>query len=281
MSARNRGNYSSRGSVGSSGMGLVRGAGILIVGLGLSFALGFFVIARMMPRGPQPAGESSGEAAVNAANAGAPTTSSVTATEHAEVSPARPSTAPPVPPVRSSGAAAGPTIDPDTEGNVQKPGKLEGENPDSNVSSDNNDAATSDEAQSGDKSTSDGKHRKHRKKSDSGALQTPESPDGSENKPGDETPGDTTGGTTGTETTSAGSAGLYHVQIGVFSTREKAEEVAKSANDKGFATTVQAVTRDGHTHYRVQHSAYRKRENAEAAKQRLNEAGFEAYISSS
>lgn len=72
--------------------------------------------------------------------------------------------------------------------------------------------------------------------------------------------------------------GLFRVQIGVYSTREKAEEQAKSASDKGFETTIHTVTTGDHTLYRVQHSAHRNRANAEVEKQRLVDAGFDAYI---
>ena len=73
--------------------------------------------------------------------------------------------------------------------------------------------------------------------------------------------------------------GLYRVQIGVYSTREKAEEQAKSASDKGFETTIHTVTSGSRTLYRVQQSAHRNRANAETEKQTAwSIAGFDAYI---
>lgn len=67
---------------------------------------------------------------------------------------------------------------------------------------------------------------------------------------------------------------LYKVQIGAFSKRENAEQLANQANAKGFDTFI--VNEGGL--YKVQIGAFGKRSNAEALADRARKAGFDVYI---
>src|SRR5579871_5528265 len=296
MASRNRGRYSSYNASRNSGLAFARGAFVLLVVLVLSFGLGFFVIARMVPGAPKPEGGNG--TPISATNR--PDTDSQ---ENANKKSSPPSTTPSnqdaphtAPPAAKP--PAGPTIDPEDE--VQKPDKLDPNSDSTNTikkSDDaNGDAVPSDPADktdpkhpgdpsAADKNSSGGDTppTRTRRRSRRHASDTEVQPAGK--------PGESTGDSTDTPDTSGRSAepangesaatkpahdGLYRVQIGVYSTREKAEEIAKDARDRGFKATVKTIEREGRTLYRVQHSAHQDRAKAEADQQRLNDAGFDA-----
>jgi cytoskeletal protein RodZ len=95
-------------------------------------------------------------------------------------------------------------------------------------------------------------------------IQTPGTPD--------------TAATPGESAAQTPKVGLYKVQLGVFSTRAKAEEAAEAASDKGVKTSIRVITRGERTLYRVQHSSHKERKNAEAEVQKLNDLGLEASL---
>jgi hypothetical protein len=71
---------------------------------------------------------------------------------------------------------------------------------------------------------------------------------------------------------------LYRVMIGgLYSTREQAEEQAKSAAEKGFEMSVYVVNED-FAFFGVQFSTHSDRAQAEQDKQRLINARLDAYI---
>lgn len=91
-------------------------------------------------------------------------------------------------------------------------------------------------------------------------------------------PGSPDSPTTVPDATAVPKSGVYRVQLGVYSTRGKAEEVVEAASDKGFKTTIRVITRGDRTLYRVQHSSHKDRQKAEDAVQKLTDAGFDASI---
>jgi len=278
MPAPNRNRYSDDYRGGSNA---IRTLGAFLLCAVLSFALGFFVLARFWSS--KPGGVTDGQdknALALAGDHSRSTPSGDAATPHG-VTP----TAQPRPRV------AAPRIDP-AEDEVQKPANLD-ENSDTKKppSGDESLPEPSDEAVKpadppvtpSPATTDETKPKKHKKGTPSDETQPSKTPD-TEVAPPDSTDDVNEVHTsrrkrtppTGTETPANG--GLYRVQIGVYSTREKAEEQAKSAQDKGFETTIHSVTSGDRTLYRVQHSAHRSRANAESEKQRLVDAGFDAYI---
>src|SRR5262249_36497841 len=121
--------------------------------------------------------------------------------------------------------------------------------------------------------------------SDPNAVQPSATPYGADNSganaPSDDTtrtPSEDAADTETHRSADSGSGGMYRVQIGVYSTKEAAEQEAQRVRDKGFDASVQTYTRDGRTLYRIQHAAFRERANAEDAKRRLNDAGVDAVI---
>lgn len=276
------------GSGRSRGWGVFRGAVILLTLALLSFAFGFFVIARLMP-GDKPT-QTPGNSAPTASPGGngEQTNSSNGASRlsnRQENRSATPSNQP------------GPTIDPEERSEVQTPETLEGTNspPASNDTERNdretNPASASDTQEAernpfaavtptpGDDDDLE-ERRSRRRQRDREDTQTPETPD--------ERRG---GNTTRTETAqrdearseaaspTSGGTGLFRVQSGVYSTREAAEREAGKLNEQGLSASVRALTSAGRTLYRVQHGAYRNRANAEEAQNRLKSAGVDSTIS--
>lgn len=288
MASQNRGNYARYNAGGSRGLAVFRGAFILLTALTLSFGLGFFVIARMMPGGQSPNGGGTNSAPPPVTNHD----SDQNHAPNARPAPTNPSSAPNAPASTTNPDADGPSILPDT--NVQKPEKID-ENgkhtsdstqssttdPDDKNPSDHKTDSENDAQSAGDDSGDTTPSKSHRDRTASPPdekVQPAGSPDATRDS-------DASGRSANSKKNGASDAesgpkdGLYRVQIGVFSTREKAEEVAKSAMEKGFEATVKTMTRDGRTLYKVQHSAYRDRVHAEQEQQRLLEAGFDASIS--
>lgn len=147
MSVRNRGNYSDYGGRRSGSMAVFRQIALFLsLGL-LSFLLGFFVLARLMPtgHGPEtPVADAPAVTAIDSRNsaasmrtASAPTHSAaptVTAAQPGATAPNRatPQTSPdrnsamiPTPRSSGTGTTAGPTIDPDDTGQTQQPSSLD------------------------------------------------------------------------------------------------------------------------------------------------------------
>jgi cell division protein FtsN len=80
-----------------------------------------------------------------------------------------------------------------------------------------------------------------------------------------------------TETEPQASA-LYRVQVGVYESRENANQVAQSLLASGFEASIVPFQRDGKTLYRVQTLATRDRAKAEALKNQLASKGFPAIV---
>jgi cell division protein FtsN len=281
MPAPNRNRYSDDYGGGSSA---IRTLGAFLLCAVLSFALGFFVLARFWSSKPKGELDSLEKNAV--AMAGDHSLSSQRDNIPVPQRTALP-TAQPTPHV------VAPRIDPASD-DVQQPASLDGSKAaqkQTDSGQENPSAPSDDTAKSTDPApttspadppavTDEAKPKRHRKVPQTDEAQTAKAPD-AEVAPPDSTDDVNDVRTArhkraavGAETT----GGLYRVQIGVYSTREKAEEQAKSAEEKGFETTIRTVTTGDRTVYRVQHSAHRNRANAEMEKQRLVDAGFDAYI---
>lgn len=71
---------------------------------------------------------------------------------------------------------------------------------------------------------------------------------------------------------------LYRVQVGVYESRENANQVAQSLVASGFEASIVPFQRDGKTLYRVQALATRDRAKAEALKNQLSSKGFPAVV---
>jgi cell division protein FtsN len=80
-----------------------------------------------------------------------------------------------------------------------------------------------------------------------------------------------------TETESHENA-LYRVQVGVYESRENANQVAQSLLASGFDASIVPFQRDGKTLYRVQALVTRDRVKAEALKNQLASKGFPAVV---
>lgn len=73
-------------------------------------------------------------------------------------------------------------------------------------------------------------------------------------------------------------ARLYRVQVGVYESRENANQVLQTLIASGFEASIVPFQRDGRTLYRVQTLVTRDRARAEQAKQKLESEGFPATI---
>lgn len=287
MAGQNRSSYARSNGANRGLAAFFRGAFILLVALTLSFGLGFFVIARMLPN---TANEGSGS---NSTGGGASGGASGASHSDRRVQSSAPSSqiavkpSSPAPPPQN-----GPVLLPDE--NIQKPDKLEAGDEKTSSSSDDAESPESTKTHSGTKSEDDsagstttasrppgetgetpnGKHSRRGRTpgTESGAVQSASSPDSAGSPASDSSRSATS------DNPQPAKAGIYRVQIGVYSTREKAEEVARSAADKGIPTTLHVITRDGRTLYRVQQSTHRDRTKAELDRQKLIDAGFDATI---
>jgi cell division protein FtsN len=289
MPAPKRTRYSDDYGGGSSA---VRTLGAFLLCAVLSFALGFFVLARFWSSKP-------------IAEGGSPTKNTVATagernvTRHNEEKPAPLRTA--LPAEQTKPRVVAPRIDPEED--VQKPSspdeardvKKPVAGADDNMPDPSADPKKSDESreikQTADKAPADPPvateetKPKRRKK-----TRTPDETQASKQPDAESVPPESTDDVNDVRAArrkraeraeragAENSGGLYRVQIGVYSTREKAEEQAKSASDKGFEATVHTMSNGDRTLYRVQHSAHRNRSRAETEKQRLVDAGIDAYI---
>ncbi len=261
-------------SSGSSTAGaFLKSAFILLIALAGSFILGFTVLAKIIP---QPHTDSSTS---SSSNSGGDTTNPALSKKNSALTGSPPARTLKV--AGTNGANSGPEIQPDNS--VQKPDSVD---PSSTTGTDGLKHSNQTETEktvgsSGDDSGDATVPTSPKRDKDGGKLQIAGSPDsgssadrspvaGSPNKPN---------GNLDPEVTPVKN-GLYRVQIGVYSTREKAEEVAQNAADKKIRTTVIATTREGRTLYRVQYRARKDKNTAEEDKQKLIDAGFDATISS-
>ncbi|GBC90596.1 MAG: SPOR domain-containing protein [Fimbriimonadales bacterium] len=73
-------------------------------------------------------------------------------------------------------------------------------------------------------------------------------------------------------------ARLYRVQVGVYESRENANQVLQTLIASGFEASIVPFQREGRTLYRVQTLVTRDRAKAEQAKQKLESQGFPATI---
>jgi cell division protein FtsN len=71
---------------------------------------------------------------------------------------------------------------------------------------------------------------------------------------------------------------LYRVQVGVYESRENANQVVQSLLASGFEASIVPLQRDGKTVYRVQTLVTRDRAKAEALKSQLESKGFPAVV---
>ena len=248
----------------------VKGLFYLVLALVLSFALGFYVISKLIPQ----TGLGTGNSGAGALNAKSDSSISSITNESGQKSSPPAVISPPSqsPAVTPHSPAAGPTLLP--EDDVQKPAKLDDE---TRSATDNGDSQTNPKADGGaatenqadSQTAAPGAATKSHRRTDED-VQTPSAID--------RTITERPGTTAANPATTAPKSSLYRVQLGVFSTRDKAEEVAALATDKGFTTSIRVVTRDGRTLYRVQHSTHRDRTKAVAELQKLTDAGLEASI---
>jgi cell division septation protein DedD len=79
------------------------------------------------------------------------------------------------------------------------------------------------------------------------------------------------------DSATAGGA-LYHVRLGSFHSRAAADNEVERARSKGFETQVVPVMHNGRTIYRVQAGAFRERTRAESIKQSLQDASLDASV---
>jgi cell division protein FtsN len=68
------------------------------------------------------------------------------------------------------------------------------------------------------------------------------------------------------------------VQVGVYESRENANQVAQSLLASGFEASIVPFQREGKTLYRVQTLVTRDRAKAEALKNQLESKGFPAVV---
>jgi len=78
--------------------------------------------------------------------------------------------------------------------------------------------------------------------------------------------------------TSPVSQKLYHVQVGVFSDKEKAQSVADELISKGYSPYVGPASSGETTRYKVQVGAFKDKANAEKVANELKEKGYEVYV---
>lgn len=74
---------------------------------------------------------------------------------------------------------------------------------------------------------------------------------------------------------------LYRVQLGVFSDRERAQDLSDGLVGKGYSTYVTQTQSDGQVLYKVQVGAFEDESNARALASELEAAGYEVVVTSS
>ncbi|MFN7018932.1 MAG: SPOR domain-containing protein [Fimbriimonadales bacterium] len=81
-----------------------------------------------------------------------------------------------------------------------------------------------------------------------------------------------------TESSDNQPSALYRVQVGVYESRENANQVAQSLVASGFEASIVPFQRDGKTLYRVQTLVTRDKAKADALKSQLESKGFPAVV---
>jgi cell division septation protein DedD len=74
---------------------------------------------------------------------------------------------------------------------------------------------------------------------------------------------------------------LYRVQVGVFSEKDRAEELSGELVEKGYSTYVSQTQSGGKVLYKVQVGAFEDEENAKALADELNASGYDVVVTSS
>ena len=239
MGVRNRNQYANRRSANANGGGYVRGAFVGLVLVALSFALGFFVLARLLP--DDHAAKSGADSAASAKFA---------ADEPVAASAADRKPAPAPRKIAAAPVAAAPKRDdgPVIEANdaTPEPTTPDATKPAPNVARAPTPAAPQDSA------------------STNVPVQTPRQPDGDPAAP-------TTNPLTAHK--------QYHVQINLHETRELAEQEAQQIIERGFKAHVRPVIRDGRPLFRVEYSVvFRHKSNADSMLAKLRDAGIDSAI---
>ena len=241
VSVRNRNTYANRR--GTGGTGYVKGAFVLLFLALLSFALGFFVLARMVPDDHAAKASASDSASSRNSDSGDRIAASAAdrkpapAVHKAIVKPAAPAAPKP---------DDGPLLEPQDDAANSAPTTPEvskqtsaprGVAPPTPLEAPTNPA---------------------------GAVQTPRRLDG-ENAALPADPATT--------------RRRYHVQINLHETREAAEQEAQQIIDKGFTAQVRRVIRDGKPLYRVEfNGGFKHKSNADATLAKLRDAGIDSAI---
>jgi cell division protein FtsN len=272
MSVTNRSQSNSLRAQSNNGWRFVRGAFALIALIGISFLFGFFVLARLMPdthavsNGVPAVAEGEtrqqGAGGREQASAGDSTPQQPNDTTRNTQRPT---------PNASSGLE--PTLEPeDEEPAVQPP-----TTPDRSTTET---MTPSDSASSNRTNGDDGDDEE----SNSGGVQTPSSPDARRTSRRDrererERTSERTDPVTPNESPEATSRNsLYRVQVGVYSTKEAAEQEAARIRERGFEANVQTSNAGGRTLYHIQNGIFRNRANAESMQQKLQEAGIQTHL---
>lgn len=221
-----------------------------------SFALGFFVLARLPRFNPA-------DTSATRETAPATTEASRAAPAEGRAAPAQETETPLQPPVPA--APPGPTIDPEEPQGLQPP-----ETPDSSRTEPTQESRPVPPPSPG--SVAGAEREAATQVTD--PVQSPGTPDTGQGGVGRTLAADNPPDAPADNAPST----LYRVQVGVYSTREAAERESRALAARGIETVVQATSINGKTLYRLQYGAYRHRANAEAARERLEAAGIASVV---
>ncbi len=269
MGVSNRSRQSSYYGDRNRGWNFVRGAFALLALIGISFLFGFFVLARLMPD-------------TRAASNGIPVAASGNNSLQAQPMPsANQGAAIPQAAPKHDTTVPGPTLEPETdEPTVQKPTTLDGTHSATLPSTRELPQSSRDEGNKITQSSPSPFVSADQMRSNSEPVQSPASLD-THRSPRRERDRrrDQPENVTHTETPpSASASSLFRVQVGVFSTKEAAEQEAAKVRERGFDANVHTTIEGGRTLYHIQNGVYRNRANAEAMQQRLKEAGIDTHL---
>ena len=247
VSVRNKNTYANRR--GAGGTGYIKGAFVLLFLALLSFGLGFFVLARLVP--DDHAAKASANDSANARKSDSELIAASAADRKPASAPRKIAAKPIVPAAPKKDD--GPLIEPQDETATHTPAAPDATKPDATrpalSSPQTRRAAPPTDAPNPD-----------------GTVQTPRQPDG----------GDIPVTPTEPPVTERK---RYHVQINLHATRETAEQEAQQIIDKGFNARVRPVLRDGRTLYRVEYNiVYKHKSNADATLAKLRDAGIDSAI---